>query len=96
MVLPAQKRSVHVGEARQRLGELVVDALFLFGDSGRGVEGRWCMNRQTPQRFPNASIQSQALIEMDSGRPISVIRFRMLQAINASASCDFGCRARSL
>ena len=39
MVLPAQKRSVHVGEARQRLGELVVDALFLFGDSGRGVEG---------------------------------------------------------
>ena len=48
------------------------------------VARRWCMNRQTPQRFPNASIQSQALIEMDSGRTISVIRFRMLQAINAS------------
>ena len=31
-------------------------------------------DRQTPQRFQNASIQSQAPIEMDSGLPISVNR----------------------
>ena len=35
------------------------------------------MNRQTLQRFPSASIQILEPIEMDSGRPISVIRFRM-------------------
>ena len=32
----------------------------------------------------------QAPIAKDSGRPSSVIRFRMLQAITASASCDLG------
>ena len=58
--------------------------------SGGSSKWRWCMNRQTLQRFPSASIQNQAPIQMDSGWPISVIRFRMLQAISASASCDFG------
>ena len=32
----------------------------------------------------------QAPIAKDSGRPSSIIRFRILQAINASASCDLG------
>ena len=32
----------------------------------------------------------QAPIALDAGRPTSVIRFRMLQATIASASCDFG------
>ena len=31
-----------------------------------------------------------APIAKDSGRPSSIIRFRILQAINASASCDLG------
>ena len=44
------------------------------GDGAR----RWCMNRQTPQRFPIASIHSQAQMGMgmgmgmDFGRPVSV------------------------
>ena len=32
----------------------------------------------------------QAPIAKDFGRPSSVIRFRMLHAISASASCDLG------
>ena len=43
------------------------------------------MGRQLPHSYV-----LQAPIALDAERPSSVIRFRMLQAIIASASCDFG------
>lgn len=39
---------------------------------------------------------AQALIAKGSGIPSSVIRFKILQAITTSTSCDWGWRARIL
>ena len=45
---------------------------------------------ETSRRILRFGNLVQASIARDSGRPSSVIRFRMLHAISASASCDLG------
>ena len=45
---------------------------------------------ETSPPFPCSEDFHQAPIAKDSGRPSSVIRFRMLHAISASAACDLG------
>ena len=51
--------------------------------------GRWCMNKNGAAA-PHSYDLPQAPIAKDSDLPRAVIRFRMLQAISASAACDFG------
>ena len=53
------------------------------------VVGRWCVNRISAAPPPLYSFP-QPPIAKDSDRPKEIIRFRMLQAITASAFCDWG------
>jgi hypothetical protein len=52
-------------------------------------ERRWCTNRNAAAS-PHSRDLHQAPIAKDSGLPRATIRFRMLQPIIASVSCDFG------
>jgi hypothetical protein len=55
----------------------------------RAWKGRWCMDRNAAAALPSDDVCYTA-IARDSGLPSVIIRFRMLQAMIASASCDFG------
>ena len=61
--------------------------------TGLSRHTRWCMNPRAVN-FPRPG-DCHGPMANEAGRPRSVIRFRMLHAITASASCAFECRARS-
>ena len=61
--------------------------------TGLSRHTRWCMNPGAVN-FPRPG-DCHGPMANEAGRPRSVIRFRMLHAITASASCAFECRARS-
>ena len=58
---------------------------------GRLVGRRWCMNRQCGFDSPLLSDLHPLPIGKESGGSSAAIRFRMLQTIRASLSCDSGC-----
>ena len=81
---PAVTRTGRI-DVRLSVCRLDLESVMDLSETRRALVRESGMGRQLPHSYV-----LQAPIALDAGRPSSVIRFRMLQAIIASASCDFG------
>ena len=82
---PRTARAIRSGLAN--FAELAEDDAFRFNF---WIHASLVHEAETCRRILRFGGLVQAPIAKDSGRPISSIRLRMLQAIAASASCDLG------